>query len=134
MDASSNAYWAQLDVELTVDRPLTQLTVELRVVRTPGVVGTGSFSSFGQASETTTVEGEVLVYRWVLQPGSTLPAGTYTFAGQFQHDPGQRDAGGDRFTVTGDGPGGTADLVRQLGYDLDDPRVRVIDPTPNDGG
>jgi hypothetical protein len=35
---------------------------------------------------------------------------------------------------SGDGPGGTADLVRQLGYDLDDPRVRVIDPSPNDGG
>ncbi|MBG0817568.1 hypothetical protein [Planomonospora sp. ID82291] len=30
----------------------------------------------------------------------------------------------------GDGPGGTSDLVRRLGYPADDPRVRVIDPTP----
>jgi hypothetical protein len=29
----------------------------------------------------------------------------------------------------GDGPGGTADLVRRLGYRIDDPHVRVIDPT-----
>jgi hypothetical protein len=30
----------------------------------------------------------------------------------------------------GDGPGGTADFVRQLGYHADDVRLRVIDPTP----
>ncbi len=30
----------------------------------------------------------------------------------------------------GDGPGGTADFVRRLGYTGPDPRVRVIDPTP----
>jgi hypothetical protein len=30
----------------------------------------------------------------------------------------------------GDGPGGTGDLVRRLGYAPDDERVRVIDPTP----
>jgi hypothetical protein len=31
---------------------------------------------------------------------------------------------------SGDGPGGTADLVRRLGYAPGDPRVRIIDPTP----
>ncbi|WP_448639710.1 patatin-like phospholipase family protein [Geodermatophilus sp. URMC 63] len=31
---------------------------------------------------------------------------------------------------SGDGPGGTADFVRRLGYTGPDPRVRVIDPTP----
>jgi hypothetical protein len=30
----------------------------------------------------------------------------------------------------GDGRGGTFDLIRQLGYPADDPRIRVIDPTP----
>ncbi|GIJ57329.1 hypothetical protein [Virgisporangium aurantiacum] len=30
----------------------------------------------------------------------------------------------------GDGVGGTAHMVHRLGYDRDDPRVRVIDPTP----
>jgi hypothetical protein len=30
----------------------------------------------------------------------------------------------------GDGPGGTADLVDKLGYSIDDPNLRRIDPTP----
>jgi hypothetical protein len=30
----------------------------------------------------------------------------------------------------GDGEGGTADMVRRLGYAREDPRVRIIDPTP----
>ena len=30
----------------------------------------------------------------------------------------------------GDGPGGTRDFVAQLGHSMDDPHVRVIDPTP----
>ena len=30
----------------------------------------------------------------------------------------------------GGGPGGTSDLVRRLRYNVDDPRIRVIDPTP----
>jgi hypothetical protein len=32
--------------------------------------------------------------------------------------------------TTGDGPGGTSDLVQRLGYAIDDSRIRVIDPTP----
>lgn len=32
--------------------------------------------------------------------------------------------------LAGDGPGGTGDLVRQLGYPVGDPRMRIIDPTP----
>jgi hypothetical protein len=35
---------------------------------------------------------------------------------------------------TGDGPGGTSDLVQRLGYAIGDPRVRMIDPTPPRGG
>jgi hypothetical protein len=31
---------------------------------------------------------------------------------------------------TGDGPGGTGDFVRRLGYDRDDDRLAEIDPTP----
>jgi hypothetical protein len=30
----------------------------------------------------------------------------------------------------GDGVGGTADMVHRLGYDREDPRIRIIDPTP----
>lgn len=30
----------------------------------------------------------------------------------------------------GDGAGGTADMVDRLGYDRDDPRIYIVDPTP----
>lgn len=109
-EGDGNAYWTQDDVVLTTDRPLTALSVELRVAMTPGVTNSGAYDSTGRATLTTAVEGDFLVYRWALRPGSTLDAGTYTFAGQFQHDEGQRSAGGDRFTVTGDGPAGSASL------------------------
>lgn len=32
--------------------------------------------------------------------------------------------------MVGDGPGGTSDLIQLLGYRIDGPRIRVIDPTP----
>jgi hypothetical protein len=109
VDGSSNPYWTQSDVSLTTDRPLTSLAVELRVARTAGVASTGSYDSVsGQTTVSITVQGDFLVYRWALNPGQTLAAGTYTFAGQFQHDGGDRDAGGDRYTVAGDGPDGAA--------------------------
>jgi hypothetical protein len=34
----------------------------------------------------------------------------------------------------GDGPGGTADLIRRLGYQLDDPHLLIIDPNPERPG
>ncbi|MEE4541447.1 hypothetical protein V2S66_05625 [Streptomyces sp. V4-01] len=109
VDGSSNQFWTQSDVTLTTDRSLTSLAVELRVARTPGVASTGSYDSVsGQTTVAITVQGDFLVYRWALNPGQTLAAGTYVFAGQFQHDGGDRDAGGDGYTVAADGPGGAA--------------------------
>jgi hypothetical protein len=109
VDGSSNPYWTQSDITLTLDRPLTSLAVELRVARTSGVASTGSYDSIsGQTTVSITVQGDYLVYHWALNPGQTLPAGTYAFAGQFQHDEGDRDAGGDSYSAAGEGPGGTA--------------------------
>lgn len=31
----------------------------------------------------------------------------------------------------GDGPGGTRHFIQRLGFDADDPRIRIIDPTPS---
>uniref|UniRef100_UPI000AA0ED31 hypothetical protein n=1 Tax=Actinacidiphila rubida TaxID=310780 RepID=UPI000AA0ED31 len=111
VDASSNASWTQSDVRLTADRPLTSLSVELRIAVTPGVSSTGSFDTVpGQTTASVAVEGGYLVYRWQLNPGQTLAAGTYTFAGQFNHAQGDRDTGGDRYTAAAGGPGGSASL------------------------
>ena len=109
LDSTSTPSWTQSEVTLTTGRPLTSLSVELRVARTSGVAGSGSFSTApGQTLGSVSVEGDQLVYRWLLAPDATLGPGSYTFAGQFDHDPGDRDTSGDRYAVAADGPGGPA--------------------------
>jgi hypothetical protein len=109
VDGSSSAYWTQSDLTLTSDRPLTSLAVVIRVARTTGVDGTGSYdSASGGTTASVTVEGDYLVYRWALAAGQTLAPGSYTFAGRFQHAGGDRDTSGDTYAAEVDGPGGPA--------------------------
>lgn len=97
VDPHSNAYWAQSNVTLRTDEPLSSLTVELRIALTGGVTSTGSWRSLPEQDFTVsaTEDGGFLVYRWALRPGRTVPAGTHTFAGQYNHAEGERDASGD---------------------------------------
>jgi hypothetical protein len=110
--ANSNDYWTQSDVELTTAQTLTSLTVELRIAVHNGEQSTGSWSSVpDRTAALVIVEGQDLVYRWTLNTGQTLGPGTYTFSGQFNHDPGQGGTDGDTYTVTaGYGSGATASV------------------------
>ncbi|MFF5337561.1 hypothetical protein [Streptomyces sp. NPDC013181] len=121
IDPHSNPYWAQSNVTLRTTEPLSALTVELRVARTGGVNTTGSWRSLPERDFTVSVNesGGHLVYRWTLRTGRTVPAGTHTFAGQYNHAEGDRDAGGDYVT---------AHAVRASG-----PRAAVGDRFRRDG-
>ncbi|WLQ43780.1 hypothetical protein P8A22_29980 [Streptomyces laculatispora] len=101
VDPHSNAYWAQSNVTLRTDEPLSSLTVELRIALTGGVTSTGSWRSLPERDFTVsaTEDGGFLVYRWALKAGRTVPAGTHTFAGQYNHAQGERDASGDSLTA-----------------------------------
>lgn len=101
VDPHSNAYWAQSNVTLRTGEPLSSLTVELRIALTGGVAGTGSWRSLPERDFTVsaTEDGGFLVYRWTLRAGRTVPAGTHTFAGQYNHAEGARDASGDYLTA-----------------------------------
>ncbi|THA61252.1 hypothetical protein E6P78_25210 [Streptomyces sp. A0958] len=101
VDPHSNAYWAQSNVTLRTTEPLSSLTVELRIALTGGVNSTGSWRSLPEADFTVsaTEDGGYLVYRWTLRTGRTVPAGTHTFAGQYNHAEGERDATGDYVTA-----------------------------------
>ncbi|OKI97077.1 hypothetical protein AMK18_25870 [Streptomyces sp. CB01249] len=101
VDPNSNPYWAQSNVTLRTTEPLSALTVELRVAETGGVNSTGSWRSLPEPDFTVSVDesGGYLVYRWTLRPGRTVPAGTHTFAGQYNHAEGDRDATGDYVTA-----------------------------------
>ncbi|MFH9572986.1 hypothetical protein ACH4MG_20865 [Streptomyces sp. NPDC017454] len=102
VDPHSNDFWAQSNVTLKTGEPLTALTVELRVAQTGGVASTGAWRSLPEDDFTFTVEERdgFLVHRWTLEQGRTVPAGEWVFAGQYDHERGGRDAGGDSYTAT----------------------------------
>jgi hypothetical protein len=103
VDPHSNRFWAQSNITVTAPRPLTALTVELRVAPTGGVASTGHWRTLPAEDFTTSVredEDGALRYTWTLKPGRTTPAGRHVFAGQYNHAEGGRDASGDRYTIT----------------------------------
>lgn len=101
VDPHSSVYWSQSDLVLTTTQPLTSLTLEIRVAETGGVKSTGSWQTLlgGDFAVTVREAGGALVYRWVLRPGVTVPAGRQMFAAQFNHATGVRDAAGDSYRV-----------------------------------
>ncbi|MFJ2932178.1 hypothetical protein ACIO8G_05380 [Streptomyces sp. NPDC087219] len=114
IDPGSNRWWAQSDLRLATDTPVGGLTVELRIVRTPGVVSTGHWRTRPADDFTVTVteEGRELVYRWTLKPGRTVPPGPHAFAGQYNHAEGSRDASADTYTVVLTGADGGRTTLR----------------------
>ncbi|GCD41110.1 hypothetical protein [Streptomyces paromomycinus] len=108
VDPHSNIYWAQSNVTLQTEQPLTALTVELRIAQTGGVADTGHWSTLPPNDFAVSVEEHdgALVYRWKLKPGRTVPAGRHVFAGQYNHAAGGRDAKDDSYTATAQAPGG----------------------------
>ncbi|MFC9061654.1 hypothetical protein ACFTXB_26975 [Streptomyces sp. NPDC057074] len=102
VDPHSNEFWAQSNITLRTSAPLTALTVELRVAQTGSVTSTGAWRSLPEADFTFTARERdgFLVYRWTLEPGRTVPAGEWMFAGQYNHERGGRDARGDRYSAT----------------------------------
>ncbi|MGW8635491.1 hypothetical protein [Streptomyces sp. NPDC055793] len=102
VDPHSNEFWAQSNITLRTSAPLTALTVELRVAQTGSVTSTGAWRSLPEADFTFTAgeQDGFLVYRWTLEPGRTVPAGQWMFAGQYNHERGGRDARGDRYSAT----------------------------------
>ncbi|MER6069643.1 hypothetical protein ABT187_12475 [Streptomyces sp. NPDC001817] len=112
VDPQSTVYWTQSNLALKTTRPLTSLTIEMRIVQTGGVKNTGTWQTLpsGDFTVTTQEAGGTLVYRWVLKPGLTVPAGSYEFAAQFNNGTGKRSAAGDGYRVDAQGSGGSASV------------------------
>ncbi|MGW5607968.1 hypothetical protein ACWEWI_18060 [Streptomyces sp. NPDC003753] len=112
VDPHSTVYWTQSNLALKTTRPLTSLTVEMRIVQTGGVKNTGTWETLPSADFTVTAQedGGTLVYRWVLKPGLTVPAGSYEFAAQFNNGTGVRSSAGDGYRVDAQGSGGSASV------------------------
>ncbi len=113
VNSKSTVYWTQSDLVLKTTQPLTSLTVEIRIVQTGGAKSTGTWQTLPSDDFTVTVQeaGGALVYRWVLKPGLTVPAGTHEFAVQFNNGgAGERSAAGDGYRVDAQGTGGSASV------------------------
>ncbi|MFF7979889.1 hypothetical protein ACFZDK_12275 [Streptomyces sp. NPDC007901] len=112
VDPQSTVYWTQSNLVLKTTQPLTSLTVEIRIVQTGGVKNTGTWQTLPSDDFTVTTQeaGGTLVYRWVLKPGLTVPAGSHEFAAQFNNGTGVRSAAGDGYRVDARGSGGSASV------------------------
>lgn len=109
---SGNDYWARSDVTLKSYKPLTRLTVVLRIAQTGGVSSTGAWSTLSHDDYDVSIrrDRDAVIYLWTLRSGRTLPAGTHVFAGQYNHAQGGRDSAGDVYAARGDGPSGAMEV------------------------
>ncbi|MFE4002314.1 hypothetical protein ACFX43_26410 [Nocardioides sp. YIM B13467] len=101
LDPHSTIYWAQSNLTLETTKPLTSVTVELRIAQTGGIWSTGSWQTLPSEDFTVTVResGRALIYRWALKPGRTVPAGRHEFASQYNHETGVRSVERDSYHV-----------------------------------
>jgi len=101
INPKSQEYWSQSDLVLNSTQPLTALTVELRIVQTGSVQTTGQWQTEPNDDFTVTVQevDGAVVYRWDLKPGHTMSAPKQTFAAQYNHGNGARDARADTYAV-----------------------------------
>ncbi|MEU9576473.1 hypothetical protein [Streptomyces chilikensis] len=102
VDPHSTEFWAQSNVTLKTRVELTALTVELRIAQTGGVSSTGAWRSLPEEDFRLRVAERdgFLVYTWTLKEGRAVAPGEWVFAGQYDHERGGRDAGGDSYTAT----------------------------------
>lgn len=109
LDPHSTIYWAQSNLTLETTKPLTSVTVELRIAQTGGVRNTGNWQTLPTDDFTVTVQesGGALLYRWTLKPGRTVPAGKHEFASQYNHATGVRDLEHDSYRVDAQSPRGS---------------------------
>ncbi|MFJ7049354.1 hypothetical protein ACIQVC_39010 [Streptomyces sp. NPDC101112] len=105
-----DGYWNQSVVTVKSTKSLTGLKVVVKIVQTGGVADTGVWTSLGdKVSVSSAASGGELDYVVTLKPGVTVGSGTYVLKFGYNHDRGDRDAGGDRYNVTATSTGGTTE-------------------------
>jgi hypothetical protein len=69
---------------------------------TPGLVFNGQFQNVGpQIAQSHVTTASTVTYTFTLNPGATIPTGTFTFAAQMQTNGGvTHNVHGDTFTLT----------------------------------
>jgi aryl-phospho-beta-D-glucosidase BglC (GH1 family) len=102
----TSPWWGEVDVLLTNTAPMTALTIDITVAKTTGVTYSGQYNSYwgGAVSMSRTETASAIIYRYTLNPGQTVPAGTgWVAAAQF-------GGNGTPHPVSGDTYAGTATI------------------------
>jgi hypothetical protein len=108
--SGTNAWWGEVDVMLSNTAPLTALTIQIRVQKTPGVTYSGQYNSYwgNMLSMGRTESSSAIVYTYTLNPGQTVPAGTNWLTGaQFGGNGTPHATSGDAYSVTATSGGTT---------------------------
>lgn len=89
----------QSTVTVKAQADLTELSLTIRVVLTPGLAEQGGVDNVATDVIAVSVErrSDALLYHFVLRDGATLPAGTYVFSARYTHDGASRNAGDDTY-------------------------------------
>jgi hypothetical protein len=102
VDKHSIDNWSQSNVTLRTQALLTALQVRVRIARTPDLSDTGAWCTLLPGDFTTTVDQQpdAMVYTFALKPGASMRPGKYTFAVQYNHAVGGRNARLDTYQAT----------------------------------
>jgi len=97
----NTAFFTEDDVLLTTPVGITALNLTITATITPGLQFSGMFQNiFGQITQTHSTGPTTITYNWVLQAGSTIPPGTWTFAAQMSSNGVVHNTHLDSFTLT----------------------------------
>src|SRR5262249_41660730 len=99
----TSPWWGQVDVLISNTAPITALTIQVTVQRTPGVGYSGQYTNFwgGVISMSQAQSSSAVVYTYTLNPGQTIPAGSsWLAASQFSGNGTPHATSGDLYTVT----------------------------------
>jgi uncharacterized repeat protein (TIGR03803 family) len=108
----NHPFFTEEDVILSTQATITALTLTITVQRTPGLVFSGMFQNISNQFTQTSVTGPATItYTFVLNPGATVPPGTWTFAAQMGSSGVTHDPNGDAFSLTYISGGQTFDLA-----------------------
>ncbi len=101
--SGTSPWYGELNVLLTNGAPLTALTIEITVQKTPGVTYSGQYNSYwgNMLSMTSRQTGTSIIYIYALNSGQTVPAGSnWLTAAQFGGNGTPHATSGDTFTVS----------------------------------
>jgi DNA-directed RNA polymerase specialized sigma24 family protein len=87
VDPSSNASWAQENVNITLTEPVTSFQLTVKVSTSAGLSSTGDWTNYDISVFDVTVDtrSDGIVYTFQLKSGKTLQPGSAEFAVQFAH-------------------------------------------------